>query len=688
MEGQSMKRILRICFAVLFLYINIIAFLSYSYSIGEKLLNNKTAVTINKSSNITNKQFVEELEKIVGDNNSDIMFETVDVNDEKSPYLIYSTFNNDDFISISAIQKISKTDDSTFYSTMDIENAKKIYCSDLFFKMNIYDFCEAAKYNLSSCKYYIDSDTVDAVMNDLQNVGYDVELSNEVAIFDNIPVAQYCFLPIFLMCVCIIFYVLSLSKEDAVKKLNGYSNNNIFKEKFSGLIKELLLFFALATAVALVAAFCIFGLTVFDFALFSIKIYAVILAILVVFCLATSLITYFRNICQDIKGKDSNVEFFSVVLVAKFVFFAILVFSISAAFSNLNEIYKLSIQAKNISDKVSNYVTMPFYELYGTVDGQHVGKRFLTLYDETTANNNGVMIYARNYWLDSDGTCLAETCGQDDIIINNNYLNLNPIYKPDDSLISGADFDDSKFNILVPECKIYREEEIKEELCYSYAEDGLTIDDINVIIYKDDIPINTFNSNVNNSDFGIIKNPIIYIYNHKYLSYKLIPVFSAGEYFVETTSDDPYKELYPIIKENGLEDFILETPYISNSFSDDINFYKESIISNIFETVIYLLGLIVLIYQFCRLYCESFKQRISVKMLYGYGFMNIHKIYLIASVVIYVLFAVAVCVLNSMGLVQANLIILAVMCVLELLAFIFTTKRYIKNNIAEYLKGK
>ncbi|MEE0930307.1 MAG: DUF1430 domain-containing protein, partial [Acutalibacteraceae bacterium] len=651
-----MKRILRICFAVLFIYINIIAFLSYSYSVEERLFKDKTPVTISKNSNITNQYFVEELEKIVNKNNSDIMFQTVDMDDEKEPYLIYSTFNNDDFISISAIQKISKTGDNTVYSTMDIDKAESIYCSNLFVNINIYDFREVSKYNLNSCKYYIDTDTIDYVMNDLQKLGYDVEISNEIAIFQNISVIQYCFLPIFLMCVCILFYVLSLSKDDAVKKLNGYSNNDLFIEKSFTLIKELLLFFLVTTVIALVFVFCIFGLTVFDFVLFGIKIYAIILAIMVVFCFVASLTTYFRNLYQDIKGKDSNIEFFSVILVAKFVFFILLVFSISTTCSNLNEIYKLSVQAKNISDKVSSYVTMPLHEIYTTVDEQQASDRYLKLYDETNSNNNGVMIYARNYWLDSDGMCLAETYEQDNITINENYLKINPIYNADDELIINSDFDDSKFNILIPECKVDREEQIKDFLCESL--DNLIKDDINVIIYKNDNPINTFNSNVNNSDFGTIKNPIIYLYSHKYLSYKLVSAFSGGEYFVETTSDNPYEELYPVIKENGLEDFIPETPYISSTFSDTISFYKKAIISDVFEMIIYLLGLVVLIYQFCRLYCESFKERISVKMLYGYEFINIHKIYLIASVIIYILFAGAVCVLNSMGLVKANLIVL------------------------------
>lgn len=687
-----MKRILRICFLVLFIYINIISFLSYSYSMEERLFNGKTAVTIKKDSLITNKQFVEELEKIVNDNNSDIMFQVVDVNSEKEPFLVYSTFNNNDFISLSSIQKIVKTDDKTIYSTMNIYGAEKIYCSNIFIDISIYDFNEIIKYDLDSCKYYIDADTADYVIGDLQTAGYDVEMLNEVAVYETISVVQYSFLPIFLMCVCILFYILSLSKEDAVKKLNGYSNNNVFTEKFIDLIKELLLFFLLSTIFALIIVFCIFGMTVFDFILYSIKIYVVILWVMVVFCLAASLTTYFRNICQDIKGKDSNAEFFSVVLVAKFIFFVLLVFSISSACNNLSEIYKLSVQAKNISNKVSSYVIMPLYETFASIDDEQNSKGLSVLYDETTANNNGVMIFARNYWSYSDDMCLAEEYGQDDIIINENYLKINPIYDVDNNLISESDFIENKFNILVPECKFYRINEIKDSLCYSYesayTHDSLAVDDINVIVYKDNTIINTFNANVNNSNFGEIENPIIYIYNHEYLSYSLISAFTGGEYFVETTSDNPYEELYPIIKEVGLEDIILETPYISNTFSDTISFYNQIVISNVFEIVIYLLGLIVLIYQFCRLYCECFKERIAIKMLYGYRFINIHKFYLLTSVVIYVLFAGAACVLDSIGLVSTNLVVLSIMCILELLAFILTTKRYVKNNIVEFLKGK
>lgn|GEM_PF-3760240 len=670
---------------MLFIYVNIIAFLNYSYSVEEKLFDNKTAVTITKDSNVTNKQFVEQLEKIVNNNKSDIMFCTFDVNDSTDANLVYSTFNNDDFISVSAIQKITKYDNA-FYSNMNISNAEKIYCSDLFTKMSIYNFKEITKYNLNNQKYYIASDTADSVMGDLQKAGYNVEILNEIAIYENISVIQYCFLPVFLICISILFYIFSLCKENAVKKINGYSSNNIFKNNFIGLIKNVFFFFILTTIVALTVIFCIFGLTVFDFILFSIKIYAIILAVIVVFSLLASLSTYFRNVILDIKGKNNNTEFFAVVFVAKLVFFILLVCSVSTAYSNLSDIYKLSVQGKNVSNAMQNYVTFPIYENSKPVDESNITKQLTVMYNETNNSKNGIMIQCHNYCTDSDGTCLAEKYGQDEITVNENYLKINPIYDINNKLITADRLNKDKYCLLIPECKSYRQDEIKASL---FANDNdLTSDDINIILYKDDTVINTFNPNVNNADFGVIKNPIINIYNEKHLSWTLLSAFSGGEYFVQVSTDNAYDELYPSIKKAELEEHILETPYISSNFTDWINEYSDTMKFNLFEAAIYLLGLIVLIYQFCRLYCECFKERISVKILHGYNFINIHKIYIFAAFIVYVLFAISTCVLSELGIVRINLAILAVMCLLEFAAFIITTKKYIKNNIAEFLKGK
>lgn len=680
-----MKKVLRICLVVLFIYVNIITFLNYSYSVEEKLFDNKTTVTITKDSNVTNKQFVEQLEKIVNNNKSDIMFCTFDVNDSTEAKLVYSTFNNDDFISVSAIQKITKND-NTFYSNMNISNAEKIYCSDLFTKINIYNFKEITKYNLDSQKYYIASDTADSVMGDLQKAGYDVEILNEVAIYENISVVQYCFLPVFLICICILFYIFSLCKENAVKKINGYSSNNIFRNNFIGLIKNVFFFFILTAIVALTVIFCIFGLTVFDFILFSIKIYAIILAVIVVFSLLASLSTYFRNVILDIKGKNNNTEFFVVVFIAKLVFFVLLVCSVSTAYSNLSDIYKLSVQGKNVSNAMQNYVTLPIYENSKPVDESNITKQLTVMYNETNNSKNGIMIQCRDYCTDTDGTCFAEKYGQDEITVNENYLKINPIYDANNKLITADRLNKDKYCLLIPECKSDRQTEIRTRLLDIY--ENLTDNDISIILYKDDTVINTFNPNVNNADFGVIKNPIINIYNEKYLSWTLLSAFSGEEYFVQVSTDNAYKELYPSIKKAELEEHILETPYISNSFTDWINFYSNTIKFNLFEAAIYLLGLIVLIYQFCRLYCECFKERISVKILHGYNFINIHKIYMFAALIVYVLFAISACVLNELGIVRINLAILAVMCLLELAAFIITTKKYIKNNIAEFLKGK
>ncbi|HHZ06043.1 MAG TPA: DUF1430 domain-containing protein [Clostridiales bacterium] len=681
-----MKRILRFCLVLLFVYMNIIAFISYSYSVEERLFNNKLPVLISKSNQMTNKELIEEIEKTVVDNNSDIMYQYIDINDSKNPHMVYATLNSDEFISITSIQKISGQGHNTFYSSMNKEGAVKLNGSSLFTNINIYDFSQIEKYNLSCQKYYIDNDTADDVIGDLQDKGLEVEIQNEIMMFQDISVFQYSILPVFLICICIFSYILSKHKSDAVKRLKGYGVGQLYFENLKDLLREIVTSFLITTTVFLCIVFIMCGTTVIDFILFSAMIYLVVCLVLIAFSAVSSLSVNFKNMALDIKGKDNDKEFFTIALVAKVVFFVFLVVSVSNSFTIINNNYRLYEQSKQVSSTLNSYVTFPIYDRGRSTESDDFAKGVKLLYDETNKNNNGVMMRCSDYFTYDGGKTMESQFGQDEVTINTNYLKINPILDVNNNRITEDSLDKSKLNILVPECKSSRAEEIKEISCEAY--EGLLYEDISIIFYKDDTPINTYNSAVNNASYGIIYNPIINIYDDKYLEYEVLNAVFGQSYFVETTSDNPYEELFPIISKAGLEENILEVPYISTSFSQEINLNYDTLKFNIIEIAIYMLGLLILIYQFCRLYCECFKNRIAVKMLKGYSFGNIHIVYIIASVLVYITLEVAAVILNILGVININLVILGVLCLLELVAFVFTTRKYILKNIVGFMKGR
>lgn len=157
------------------------------------------------------------------------------------------------------------------------------------------------------------------------------------------------------------------------------------------------------------------------------------------------------------------------------------------------------------------------------------------------------MVQCTNYQTFDGNNTIESQFGQDDITINLNYLKKNPIKDVNGYEINKNEFDDNKFNVLIPENKMYRIDEIKKYLCD--VNEGLRYDDVCAIIYKNDTPINTYNAAVNNSTYGVIYNPIIYIYNNEYLSFTLLSAFSQNSYFVEASSDNSYSDFLPLIKE-------------------------------------------------------------------------------------------------------------------------------------------
>ncbi len=150
--------------------------------------------------------------------------------------------------------------------------------------------------------------------------------------------------------------------------------------------------------------------------------------------------------------------------------------------------------------------------------------------------------------------------------------------------------------------------------------------DINVIVYMDNLKIQSFNPYSGRGNNGIIEQPIVELYNGKVHKNQMLNYVSGQYYMLKIVSDTPYEEISPLLMECGLDGIILQTTNISNVFNNSISNITRQLVNDLILLVIYLISICILIIYNCRIYFSLYKKNIAYKRLGGFGLWDIYKV--------------------------------------------------------------
>ncbi|MDR1003122.1 MAG: hypothetical protein LBL82_07635 [Oscillospiraceae bacterium] len=240
---------------------------------------------------------------------------------------------------------------------------------------------------------------------------------------------------------------------------------------------------------------------------------------------------------------------------------------------------------KAIEDKVNGYILIPFSEPAGAEFSEEDFIEFnqnideiyecaIDLYKQTVDNYNGILIDAYNFETDGVDPTLCEQFGQDWVIINTNYLDFNPVYAPDGTIITREQLvtQENIFNVIVPISKKDKVAEIVDFRVAGYGEGGLdlglTEDLVNVVFYDDSKSrIQAYNPLVAGNE-GIIESPVLEIWNEQYFGMQTGNALARGYFINAETRGD---ELRSVIELCGLSNEINQTPTVSDTFEERIS---------------------------------------------------------------------------------------------------------------------
>jgi hypothetical protein len=615
------------------------------------------------------------------------MYRYADLSEKKPSYNYYKTNHTTDFVNISSSHKGIILDRSECISTTTNEGytSYRLNFPSIYQDITFYNWYEASTYDLSSCEYLVSNDNYEEVTSAITNLGYPVTTFQGVVIFDQLPISMFASIPALMLVASMCFYNLSGGKKNVLKKMEGYTTRSIIIDELKYNASAFLISFLTIETITIAAAAFLFKWALFQYIIFSLNYILICLLVLFAGFIVASILIYTQNSTEHIKGKMPKRGIYLISIFSKIIFLVFIMFFMTIALNNLLTSYNMYMSANFFKEKVSSYVTIePGINAFsGDFDDN-----FLSFYNETIDNNNGILIDADNYSISIiSGKTSYEEHGQDSIIVNDNYLSFNPIYDTNGKTITPDSFSEDKFNILIPDTKIDEMDKYRK-----YAQTSYSLD-TNFITYDaDKTDIYSYNATAAIGEYGRIDEPVILIADGTWLGDYYGGYVSSwcsmGSYFIKTYTDDPYSELLPLLEKTGVASVVHRTPYVSSASEENLNMLLRMLRLYGSQSIILLIGLASIVVFSTKLYCENYRDRIAYSLIEGYSLPSYIKSHFILIITNYIIILIIVLfVMKKLTGISMNLYILAGTFIGEIIITFILTKKYTRINLYEIVKG-
>ncbi len=659
--GINIKRVIIL---LIFLFVSLISIDQvYNKFINDITDANNTYI-ISKKSNVTNKQFLNEIIQLSDKYNVQVMSESFNKDQNNNDIITYYVSENHHIYN----QFDDKGND---FKLSSCKNNQELKVPNFYGCNEIDSINNMKDQDLTSKVYYLKGQSED-INNFINNISSysTVELYNQAMYLNG-----FFHFPLYLFIILILSLIIDnclKKKEYAIKQLNGYSSWKIIKEDSKYFTKNLIILNILAVVIVLIIILVLNPNIVLQITIHT----SIMLLLLDIFLIILNLliILFLQNyqIKENIANKYSFKSLYYVTLFVKIILLILTIYFLSNSVNNYVDLKDNYNYSKEATEKLSGYVTIPI-NMKGIppttdVDEKQdiAGEKF---YKNTEEELDGILINSRDYRNQED----LNTCQQFidcNLVINENYLDINPINYQ-------GEIKDDAYNILIPKSKVNQKDLVASKFISSTQ---ITEDQINFIEYKNNTKFYTYN--VRSEEYII--DPLIYLvndytkeYNNKYFS-----DISAKFYFVNTNTDNPYNELLPYLEESQMIGFVPEVNYLADDFFEAYQKSKQNFFKNVLMIIIAIFFLAILLIYNTYFYISINKRDIGVKLMSGYSLNKIFNKfyrYLIIDFLILMIFGM---VLNI------SFYLIIIFCLIEIL-FVFTfTKILIEKQISNIIKGE
>lgn len=713
-----MKKIVYISFSVLIVIMTIVNFLNFSEDNTMSIFDGLTNILIEQPDDMSNSEFVKTLENTAKELNIDIAYQKSD-NDAKG-ISIYKTNNTSNFMNINTDNNIQQISGNECMSTLPSVKGYKViplYISTFKRNTTIYTFDKCLNNKFSSAGFMVKEENANEFINALNDKGIKSELNIAPLVLGGslYNEFEYSFCLLLVVVLAIFISFIDNAKTHTLKHLEGYSSARIIIEESSNILLVLLIIFSVIEIIN-ISMFAIYNSKILnEYILFNINsLIKIYLPIIVFAVLLSSLTVIAHSSNLYIKGKVNRTFILyatATVKVIAFVFMcAPFISSVDILPSHINT-YLLSSKANNI---LSSYV-----EPLITIDENEDNLR--KFYDKAV-KEYGAVLFVDEYqpesvedyrqYFEQSYNSAPELNTYDyqeyvqcyQLAINSNYLNLNPLHKPNGELITKKDFPSDKYNIMVSEDAEHTDAFVKYiKEYYKMYNDNYKVNPnlpINIVYYKSDEKFLMLNSKSNRiyAEKPYVK--VVDGLNEKIGNDCIFHISdSSGSLMLlnpKPESDDLYNSLLPLIKETNAEDIVYGVKYANDSYASELAQQRDFIMKELIQALLYGSLYVFLMIYFIRTYSENYRNDIAIRKLSGEGFFRLHKKYFSAVVLMMIVTLVGVFI-NQMEYIEffgfsfrVIAIVTAVplaLWIIELIIFALYVNSLTHKSILKALKG-
>ncbi|MDK2802671.1 MAG: DUF1430 domain-containing protein [Oscillospiraceae bacterium] len=604
-----------------------------------------------------------------------------------------------------------------FISSLESDDPNQIGKINLIIKENILE----VRRLLSADKENIDTDY--EIYTDDKNIAekFIYELTQNTSISANIKYTPKVNPPIntsiitlvlsliILNLICVIYYFMLNLKTFSVKKLMGFSDRKIRLDFIKQLIKINLIISSISCLTLIILGIFLFK-TQNIFFYTSLIIFFIILNIILLFLYYISIIIIYNvDIKLMLKNKKPLKQLQFINYFSKIIFTTITIFIVS---NIITESYILLKQNQNLplweSTKDYAFTTVNNVDTSDENYSYNIGiktKEFFKYIDDKDA----IFIQPNQYYYNFNQENMEPISDDDRYIyetieINQNYLTKHPIKDINNNIILEPPHKEDEITVLIPEKYILKKDNIEKEISESYQEiryfdENLYLESIgkpkitqtttvNFIYVKDNQKYFTYNPEVSEKNNNFIIDPIVYITNP--LNRGTDSYFSTltyGGYLFKTDNiQNPYKDIFPILKNLELENIVLSTPSLYSRIGKHLYTLKSNIASS------FLIGILSLIIFFAISvfttlnYAEKDKVSNAIKLIHGYSYFTRYKNYISFNLLLNIIISISIFSINKFSIISIIISSFSII-ILDLFCQMICLKVNDLRNVKKIIKG-
>lgn len=693
---------------------SVVNYSNFAYENKNSIYNGLVEIIVERPDNKNNTNVVNDLKDICKQIDSDVMYSTV--GNKGTSRLFFKTSNHNDFLYIkteSGSQILKSGECLSTLKSVENYNVIPIYMSNMFGDTTVYPFEECVNYNLSIANFCIQQEAFTDFTVLLENKGYTVR-ENEMPIalgYKLYEMSDYILCPFIILSLSIFIYFMNDSKKHIVKKLNGYHSATIIFQEVFLILASFLLIFLTTQFINFALFYFLNNVSVTDYIIYTLNSpLCVWIGFVLIALLLASLLVIIHNKTEFVKGRKDKKLILCVITVTKVVVILFMYVPLMLSASTLPNIINIHRASVEVAEKTVNYVIPNVYGWYSETTNEKLSKFYKIAekefngiymrgsYNQGLIDSGNYLDNVSEFYQVEEGLTkeISIYLNLKSIYINSNYLSINPVHKPDGTLVTKNDFDDDKFNILVSENEKYVEYiPIKMNYCFKdilqKEYDGKT-PEYNIIYYKDNEEFCMLNSDVDMTSDLYARNPIVFVSNGMLNKLEGVSTaFENNQFMLKTNTDSPYEEILPIIRECELEDVILDVSNSSEGFEKAIAFNLEIFVPNFIKFMMYMALYLFLMFFYVKTYLQNYKDDIAVKKLSGESFLKLHKRYWLTSLLMMLVIEIGIFILYMQNFFidfsMVNVMIPIIIYLGEFVIFKIYSEVFVRKSIVKVLKG-